>query len=72
MSAVNEHRQKEADLLVVVKGSKMEVGMRALTAVLEARLVKCDKALRMCAPGDFLALQARAYIYEQLIREINT
>lgn len=66
------NREREADLLHVVKSEKMEPGMRALTSLLTDRLAAADRKLRRCEPHEFPSIQARAFVYEQLLADINT
>ena len=64
-------RQVEADLIAVVRGNRLEPAVRALCALLEQRLEAQNKQLRTCSVMEFPREQARAYVYEQLLREIT-
>ena len=69
--APTSKRQVEADLIEVMKANRLEPGMRAACALLEHRVEKQNQALRVCTVLEFPREQARAYVYEQLLREIT-
>ena len=70
--APQDKRKLEADLLLSVRNSRGEPGVVALCRLLEARLRRQDSVLRQCQLSDFPVEQARAMVYDLLLREINT
>lgn len=66
----SERRQQEADLLEAIKSNRLEPGLQAMRRLLELRLARQDQLLRQCQCSEFPAEQARARVYEALLREI--
>lgn len=64
-------RQREADLIATLKANRLEPCMRALSELLQDRLEKSNQMFLTCGPDEFLALQARAFVYARLLKEIN-
>lgn len=63
-------RVLEQELLAQVRNSRAEPGMAALKRLLEIRLQAADRSLRRCPSTDFAAAQARAALYEDMIKEL--
>lgn len=66
-----DYRQREAELVGIVKSNKMEPGVRAVCELLQERLERTQRQFLTCSPDEFLMLQARAAAAAQLLKEIN-
>lgn len=64
-------RQREAELVAEIKACRLDHGLLALVELLQDRLEKTNQRFLTCTSDEFLALQARAAVYAQLIKEIS-
>jgi hypothetical protein len=68
--AVLEQRRQELALVQQVRLAAQEQALVALRRILQLRLDRQDLLLRRCQPAEFAAVQARAQILEELLREL--
>ena len=69
VAAVQE-RDKQRALLAAARAAREDPGMRSLRQLLLLRLEECKATLLQCQPDEFLAAQARARVYQSILREV--
>lgn len=72
MDLQQNKKQREAELVATVQAYRLDLGLQSLKKLLELRLQHQDQRLRQCLPDEFMAEQAKAKVYEMLIKELNT
>lgn len=67
-----ERRRMDAELVERVRLQAQQglSGLSSLQQLLRMRLKDLDSQLRRCQPADFPALQAKAQLYDALLKEL--